>query len=50
MEILTKKYISLYLEKISNLKNDISSFKESSKNINLNFLTESSSVFSSNIE
>ncbi len=50
MEILTKKYISLYCENTINLQNNIKKFKDSSKNLDLNFLTESSSVFSSNIE
>jgi Fic family protein len=50
MKILIKKYISLYCENILNLQDNIKNFKDSSKNLDLNFLTESSSVFSSNIE
>ena len=50
MEILQEKYLKFYIENELDLEEKIMKFKDNSKNLDFTFLTESSSVFSSNIE
>lgn len=50
MEILKENYLKIYTEKTLDLNENIKQFKRNSKNLDFTFLTESSSVFSSNIE
>lgn len=50
MEILTDKYLDLYIKEFNNFTQNIEEFSNFSKDLDFNYLTESSSVFSSNIE
>ena len=50
MKILKEKYFEKYKEKLDNFEEDIKIFGNSSKELNFDYLTESSSVYSSNIE
>jgi hypothetical protein len=50
MKILIDKYLKNYKEKVKDLNSKISIFNNSSKNFNFDYLIESSSVYSSNIE
>lgn len=50
MLIITDKYLGLYKKHVKNIDNRINMFKNKSKNLDLSFLIESYSVFSSNIE
>lgn len=50
MKILSYKYIEEYKKSLVNFIDNLENFRNSSKKLDLNFLTESSSVFSSNIE
>lgn len=50
MKILKVKYIDLYREKLKSVNEDLIDFKRLSEKLDFEYLTESSSVFSSNIE
>lgn len=50
MEILSKQYFKNYKNSIKDLSKKLEIFKSSSKELNFEYLTETSSVFSSNIE
>jgi Fic family protein len=50
MKILTDKYLKKYQESLKKFKIKYISFLKNSKNLDFQYLTESSSVFSSNIE
>lgn len=50
MKILTDKYLKKYQESLKNFKSKYDLFLKNSKDLDFQYLTESSSVFSSNIE
>ncbi len=50
MKILTAKYLQEYIHQTNILKQDIEFFLNASKTLDFTYLTESSSVYSSNIE
>jgi hypothetical protein len=50
LQILQKKYLENYKKKLINFEKDFQNFLLLSKTLDFDFLTESSSVFSSNIE
>jgi hypothetical protein len=50
MKILTKKYFLEYQKNLKNFSERFKKFLNNSKDLDFEFLTQSSSVFSSNIE
>ena len=50
MKILTDKYLTKYIKSVKNLYENYKLFLSNSKKLDFKYLTESSSVFSSNIE
>jgi hypothetical protein len=50
MKILIDKYLESYKKKLTNFEKKIDNFYKKSKNLDFEYLTQTSSVFSSNIE
>jgi hypothetical protein len=50
MKILTKKYFPEYKKNLKNFSNRYKNFLKNSKDLDFEYLTQTSSVFSSNIE